>query len=67
MCCLEMDCVREKMEEVELDDTCITLHPGFSNICLDRWVLLTAGVGLQTKNKRSYQTLFNQGLKSESE
>lgn len=67
MCCLEMDRIREKMEEIELDDTCITLHPGFNNVCLDRWVLETAGVGLKTKSGKSYRTLLSQGTKTESE
>ena len=68
MCCQEMDRVRDKMEEAEMDEnSCITQHPGFNNVCLDRWVLETAGVGLKTKTNKSYQTLLNQGAKSKSE
>ncbi|XP_070559470.1 uncharacterized protein [Ptychodera flava] len=45
-CCQEEDRVWEKVEhyviESEQQCSCITLHPGFASVCLDRWVLETA-------------------------
>ena len=45
-CCKESDRVREKMEEYDEEFggelTCITGHPGFQTVCLDRWSLETA-------------------------
>ena len=48
VCCPEIDCVLAKLNEaVEaegLDEppVCITQHPGFSAVYLNRWVLQTA-------------------------
>lgn len=58
-CCMEVDRCRERMEEVEKDGECITVHPGFQSVCLDGWVLQTAGIGLKTKRK-SYTTMLAQ-------
>jgi len=66
-CCQEMIRCTDKMAEIELDDQCITEHPGFKNVCLDKWVLETAAIGLKTKNRKSYMTLYKQGKKSEPE
>ena len=66
-CCMEVDRCRERMEEVEKDGECITVHPGFQSVCLDRWVLQTAGIGLKTKRKKSYTTMLAQGDRAESE
>ncbi|XP_070537134.1 uncharacterized protein [Ptychodera flava] len=45
-CCQENERVWEKVLEYRTEtDTicsCITLHPGFATVCLDRWVLETA-------------------------
>ena len=41
ICCGEVDRVMNKMEEEELEG-CITTHPGFQTVCLDRFVLQTA-------------------------
>jgi len=41
ICCQEYAQVEAKMEEEELTG-CITTHPGFQSVCLDRWVLQTA-------------------------
>ena len=57
----------EKMDEVNMDDTCITQHPVFRNVCLDKWVLETAAIGLKTRKRKSYTTLFKEGIKSEPE
>ncbi|XP_068739362.1 P2X purinoceptor 7-like [Montipora capricornis] len=48
ICCSEIDCVVAKNNEaVEAEGlgelpVCITQHPGFSAVCLNRWVLQTA-------------------------
>ena len=45
-CCCERDVVAGKMEEYDQEQgqsiTCITQHPGFASVCLDRYVLETA-------------------------
>ena len=51
------------MSQVDLEDQCITLHPGFRDVCLNRWVLEIASLALKTKAGKSYRTLFSQGLK----
>ena len=40
------------MEELDDPVHCITLHPGFNSVCLDKWVLETAAVRLKTKKKK---------------
>ena len=67
ICCKEIDRVGEVMSQVDLEDQCITLHPGFHDVCLNRWVLEIASLALKTKAGKSYRTLFSQGIKSESE
>lgn len=67
ICCKEIDRVGEVMSQADLEDQCITLHPGFNDVCLNRWVLQIASLALKTKAGKSYRTLFSQGLKSESE
>ena len=41
------------MAEVEKDDECVTSHPDFESVCLNRWVLATAAIGLKTKQKKA--------------
>ena len=60
-CCMEMNRCREKIEELEKEDDWITLHPGFNDVCLNRWVLETAAIGLKTKPNQSYTELLTQG------
>ena len=67
ICCKEIDRVGELMSQVDLEDQCITLLPGFHDVCLNRWVLEIASLALKTKAGKSYRTLFSQGIKSESE
>ncbi len=55
------------MEEIDRGDECITVHPGFQSVCLNRWVLGTAAIGLKTKQNKSYATLFAQGNTAENE
>jgi len=52
---------------VDLEDQCITLHSGFHDVCLNRWVLQIASLNQKTKARKSYRTLFSQGLRSEQE
>ena len=33
-------------------------HPGFESVCLNSWVLATATIGLKTKQKKAFTTLF---------
>ena len=56
--CMEVERYRERMAEVEKDDECVTSHPGFESVCLNRWVLATAAVGLKTKQKKASTTLL---------
>ena len=66
-CCMEVNRCTERMEEVEKDGQCITMHPGFDSVCLDWWVLQTAGIGLKTKLKKSYTTMLTLGDRAETE
>ena len=64
---MEVNRCIERMEEVEKDVQCITMHPGFGSVCLDRWVLQTAGIGLKTKLKTSYTTMLTLRYRAEAE
>ena len=55
------------MSEVEREGDCVTIHPGFQDVCLNRWVLEVASLTLKTKAGKNYPTLFSQGLEAESE
>ncbi|PFX21922.1 hypothetical protein AWC38_SpisGene13591 [Stylophora pistillata] len=55
-CCKEVNRCVEKMEELEMDD-CILLHPGFADVCLNKWVLQIAGIGLKTRENKSYTAM----------
>ena len=39
----------------------LLLHPGFESVCLSSWVLATATIGLKTKQKKPFTTLFAEG------
>ena len=39
------------MSEVEREGDCVTIHPGFQDVCLNRWVLEVASLTLKTKLK----------------
>ncbi len=41
-CCQEKAAVRQKMEEEDIEVECITLHPGFQEVCLSVYSLQTA-------------------------
>ena len=36
-------------------------HPAFASVCLNSWVLATATIGLKTKQKKPFKTLFAKG------
>lgn len=58
----------ENREEIEgkMEGECITLHPGFSSVCLDEWVLETAAVRLKTRANKSYATQLKMGKTTKS-
>ena len=43
------------MQEVDVWPSCITKHPGFVNLCLDKWSLRFAATNLKTRNKQQYR------------
>ena len=68
ICCKEIDRCEEVMEEAIGDRTvCITLHPGFESVCLNRHVLEVAALGLKTRAGKSYTTVRGQSNKSDDE
>ena len=50
--CLSSDIV---VEEVGTKPKCITQHPGFSQVCLQKWSLQLAADKYKTKNKTRYR------------
>ena len=36
-------------------------HPGFESAGLNSWVLVTTTIGLKTKQKKTFTTLFAEG------
>ncbi|CAH3113787.1 unnamed protein product [Porites lobata] len=68
ICCKEIDRCEEVMVEAIGDRTvCITLHPGFESVCLNRYVLEVAALGLKTRAGKSYTTVRGQSNKSDNE
>ena len=67
ICCKEIDRVSEVMGQLDLEDRCTTLHPGFHEVCLNRWVLEVASLTLKTKAGKSYRVLRGQGGRNEAE
>ena len=60
--------IEEVMEEAIGDRTvCITLHPGFESVCLNRHVLEVAALGLKTRAGKSHTTVRGQSNKSDDE
>ena len=60
---------REKMYEYEYENTrkCIIDHPGFTDVCLNEFVLDTASLGLKTKSHRNYASVCRECQKTRSE
>lgn len=56
-CCQDIDRCIQKMESFDGEITCITQHPGFPAVCLNKDVLEAASVGLRTSKGRSYSVL----------
>ena len=66
LCCFEQQRVREKLEDIDLDDPfdnledlqdlhCFTNHPGFAPVCLNRHTLDTA-YSVYTQTWGKYKT-----------
>ena len=55
------------MGQLDLEDRCITLYPGFHVVCPNRWVLEVASLNLETKGGKSYRVLRGQGGRNEAE
>lgn len=61
ICCAEIDCVVAKNNDaVEAEGLaeppiCITQHPGFHTVCLNRWVLQTAWYQYKQQYQDSYE------------
>jgi len=55
------------MEQFGVRQQCITLHPGFQDVCLNKHMLEVAALSLKTKAGKSYRTMFVQGQRTESE
>ena len=61
VCCAEIDCVVAKNNEaVEAEGlaeppVCVTQHPGFHAVCLNRWVLQTAWYQYKQQYQDSYE------------
>ena len=66
-CCQEIDRCSEVMEQFGYPKRCITLHPGFKEVCLSKHVLEVAALGLKTKSGKTYKTMFLQGQRTEEE
>ncbi|XP_020911892.1 uncharacterized protein LOC110249658 [Exaiptasia diaphana] len=61
-----MGCM-DRMNELEEEVVCITNHSASKTICLDKWVLEVAAIGLKTRKNKSYTVLRKKGLASEPE
>ncbi|XP_031552573.1 uncharacterized protein LOC116289772 [Actinia tenebrosa] len=66
-CCNDIMRCMDKLNELDQQVQCITSHPGFESVCLDKYVLETAAVGLKTRGNRSYTILREKGFAKESE
>ena len=60
ICCQEIEQVKNKLNEAvtsgecEEEPTCITQHPGFHPVCINRWVLQTAWYQYKQQYKESF-------------
>ena len=68
-CCMEIQACRDKMFRFETEESskCIREHRGFNEICLNEWVLEHAALGLKTKGRRNYASVFQEGQKTRAE
>ena len=60
-----IDVVRE-WQKLNKMTSMLLLHPGFESVCLNSWVLVTATVGLKTKQKKAFTTFFAEGNTTET-
>ena len=65
-CCMEIQQCHDKMADFEKcgERKCILNHPGFNYVCLNEWVLETASLGLKTKGRKSYDSMFRRSNKT---
>ena len=57
-----IDVVREGQKLKKMTSKLMLLsHPGFESVCPNSWVLVTAIIGLKTKQKKAFTTLFAEG------
>ena len=60
-CCLEIEecveCLSSQIvvEEVGTKPKCVTQHPGFRQVCLQKWSLRLAADKYKTRNKTKYR------------
>ena len=50
--CLQSETV---IQEAEVAPSCITKHPGFDSLSLDKWSLRFAATNLRTREKQEYR------------
>ena len=55
-----IDVVR-KWQKLKKMTSMLLSHPGFESVCPNSWVLVTATIGLKTKQKKAFSTLFAEG------
>ena len=46
------------MSEVEREGDCVTIHPGFQDVCLNRWVLEVASLTLKGQYHGRYHEFW---------
>ena len=64
-CCAELEKCRESLEsDIVLADfeagtqlKCITDHPGFAPVCLEKWSLRMSAIKFKTKARKGYQQI----------
>ena len=55
-----IDVVREGQKLNKMTSMLLS-HPGFEGVCPNSWVLVTATIGLKTKQKKAFTTFFAEG------
>ncbi|XP_022802031.1 uncharacterized protein LOC111339612 [Stylophora pistillata] len=63
----EIDRCGEVMEEFGFFLKCITLHPGFQDVCLFFFVLQVAALNLKTRSGFFFRTIYTHGRRTEAE
>jgi len=53
--CIEALSSELVLKEVGDPPTCITMHPGFPSICLDKWSLRMSAAKYRTIDKKTYR------------